>query len=45
MPHVMASGDAAGILVLWDIDEAKPATVIDATAQGGVSTVVASFFS
>ncbi|GMS93706.1 hypothetical protein PENTCL1PPCAC_15881, partial [Pristionchus entomophagus] len=39
MPHVMASGDAAGILVLWDIDEAKPATVIDARAQGGIQSM------
>ncbi|GMT22050.1 hypothetical protein PFISCL1PPCAC_13347 [Pristionchus fissidentatus] len=39
MPHVLASGDAAGILVLWDIDEAKPATVIDATAQGGIQSM------
>ncbi|GMR46100.1 hypothetical protein PMAYCL1PPCAC_16295, partial [Pristionchus mayeri] len=39
MPHVMASGDAAGVLVLWDIDEAKPATVIDATAQGGIQSM------
>ncbi|KAF8373776.1 hypothetical protein PRIPAC_80205, partial [Pristionchus pacificus] len=39
MPHVMASGDAAGVLVLWDIDEAKPATVIDAQGQGGIQSM------
>ena len=36
MAHVLASGDADGVLVLWDIDEAKPNTVIEDRQNGGV---------
>ena len=36
MAHVLASGDADGVLVLWDIDEAKPNTVIEDRQHGGV---------